>query len=165
MWIAEMRNFDVVIAEKLIANGEVEYRAMSLKTIFKRYDLPDGLERSGIVHRWLMSGARQESLIQSAGLETVFDLESKVIWVTAKIEAAGIGIDADGLLQYYDELGDKMDAWLLSWKSRSRLISHRMIGVKSGALNSTYACRWQRSMKSPATDSECRCPGLVCNPD
>ena len=100
---------DVVIAEKLIANGEVEYRALSLKTVFSRYELPGGLERSGIVHRLIDVWAKQELLIQSAGLETVFDLESRVIWVTAKIEAVGIGIDADGLLRYYDFLNAKLE--------------------------------------------------------
>jgi hypothetical protein len=50
---------DVVIAEKLIANGEVEYRALSLKTIFNRYDLPDGLERVGWSIGWLMSGTNR----------------------------------------------------------------------------------------------------------
>jgi DNA polymerase I-like protein with 3'-5' exonuclease and polymerase domains len=101
---------DVVIAEKLIANGEVEYRALSLKTIFKRHGLPEGLERSGIVHRLVDVCANQEQLIQSGGLESVFDLESKVIWITAKIEAAGIGIDAEGLLRYYDHLNAKLES-------------------------------------------------------
>jgi hypothetical protein len=43
-------------------------------------------------------------------LETVFGLETQLIWVTAKIESAGIGIDVDALLKLYDELGDKIDA-------------------------------------------------------
>ena len=42
---------DVVIAEKLIANGEVEYRSLNLKTVFKRHGFPEGLERSMTVHR------------------------------------------------------------------------------------------------------------------
>jgi len=100
---------DVVIAEKLIANGEVEYRAMSPKLIFKRYGLPGGLERTGIVHKLVDVWAMQETLIQTAELEKVFDLETKVIWVTAKIEAVGIGIDADGLLRYYDFLNTKLE--------------------------------------------------------
>ena len=100
---------DVIIAEKLIANGEVEYRCMSLKTVFKRHGLPEGLERSGIVHRLVDVWDRQKPQVKSMGLETVFALESKVIWVTAKIEAAGIGIDAEGLLRYYDFLNAKMD--------------------------------------------------------
>jgi DNA polymerase-1 len=49
-------------------------------------------------------------LIRSGGLEAVFDLESRVIWVTTKIEAAGIGIDVDALLTLHDDLTVKIDA-------------------------------------------------------
>jgi len=100
---------DVVIAEKLIANGEVEYRCMNLKTVFKRYGLPEGLERSGIVHRLMDVWSQQESLIKSGRFETIFGVETRLIWVTAKIEAAGIGIDGDGLLRYYDFLTAKLE--------------------------------------------------------
>ena len=95
---------DVIIAEKLIANGEVEYRCMNLKTVFKRYELPEGLERSGIVNRLVDVWSKQELTIKAAGLEPIFDLESREIWVTAKIENVGIGIDAIGLLTLYDAL-------------------------------------------------------------
>jgi DNA polymerase I-like protein with 3'-5' exonuclease and polymerase domains len=100
---------DVIIAEKLIANGEVEYRALNLKKALKRHDFPEGLERSVVVHRLVDVWAMQEPLIKSMGLETIFDIESRLIWVTAKIEAAGIGIDADGLLRYYDFLNAKLE--------------------------------------------------------
>ena len=100
---------DVIIAEKLIANGEIEYRALSLKMVFSRYDLPEGFERIGIVRRLVDVWANQEPLIQSTGLVMVFSLESEVIWITAKIEAAGIGIDADGLLGYYDFLNAQLE--------------------------------------------------------
>lgn len=101
---------DVVIAEKLIANGEVEYRAVSLRTIFNRYGLPEGLERSVVVHRLAEIWSKQAPLIQSGGLETVFGIETRLIWVTAGIEAAGIGIDVDALLGLHDKLGDKIDS-------------------------------------------------------
>lgn len=101
---------DVVIAEKLIANGHVEYRALSLKTVFKRYDISEGMERSVVVHRLAEVWSRQEPLIQSGGLETIFDIETQLIWVTAGIEAAGFGINVDALLKLHDELGEKNDA-------------------------------------------------------
>ena len=37
---------DVVIAEKLIANGEVEYRCLNLRRFSNAMRLPEGLERS-----------------------------------------------------------------------------------------------------------------------
>ena len=56
-----------------------------------------------------MSG--QTGIVDSInGLESVFDIETQLIWVTAKIEAAGIGIDVDTLMALHDELGDKIDA-------------------------------------------------------
>ena len=40
--------------------------------------LPEGLERSAVVHRLVDVWSKQEPLIESGGLETVFDLESRV---------------------------------------------------------------------------------------
>ena len=101
---------DVIIAEKLIANGEVEYRALSLKTVLSRHGIPEGQDRSAIVHRLAEIWNRQEPLIKSMGLEKVFDIESRLLWVTAKIENAGIGIDVDALLAFHDELNQQIDA-------------------------------------------------------
>ena len=107
---------DVVIAEKLIANGEVEYRCLNLKTVFKRHGFPEGLERSMVVHRLMDVWGQQETLIKSGGLETIFNLETKLIWITAKIESAGIGIDVDALLECHDVLTEKLKCWSLYWK-------------------------------------------------
>jgi DNA polymerase I-like protein with 3'-5' exonuclease and polymerase domains len=101
---------DVVIAEKLIANGEVEYRALSLKTVFIRYELPDGMEKSGVIHRLVEVWRRQEPLIQSIGLAAVFGIETQLIWVTAKIETAGIGVNVGALLALHNGLTAKIDA-------------------------------------------------------
>jgi DNA polymerase-1 len=130
---------DAVIAEKLIANGEVEYRALSLKAIFGRYGLPDGLERSGIVHRLVYVWNMQEPLIQSIGLATVFGIETQLVWVTAQIEAAGIGIDVDALLKLHDELCDKIDALAAELeKSIPPEIPLHDRGKIQGHLNLTY---------------------------
>jgi len=99
---------DVVIAEKLIDNGEVEYRCLNLKTVFSRYDMPEGFERSVVVRRLAEVWDKQQALITSGGLETIFGIETRLIWVTAKIEAAGIGIDVDALVGLHDELTDKI---------------------------------------------------------
>jgi len=131
---------DVVISEKLIANGEVEYRCLNLKTVFKRYNFPEGLERSVVVHRLFDVWAKQEPLIKSGGLETVFDLESKLIWVATKIEAAGIGIDGDGLLQYYDSINAKLDNLAAPLKKMipDRILLNDREKIKEH-LNSAYA--------------------------
>ena len=131
---------DVFIAEKLIANGEVEYRALSLKTVFSRYDMPDGMERSVVVHQLTEVWSRQEPLITSGGLAMIYDIETRLIWVTAKIESAGIEIDVDALLKLHDVLGEKINALSaelekaippeISLQDRNKIQAH---------LNSTYA--------------------------
>ena len=88
---------DVIIAEKLIANGEVDFHVMNLKTVFKRHGFSEGLERSMVVTRLVDVWCQQEALIKSGGLETIFDIEKRLIWITAKIESTGIGIDVDAL--------------------------------------------------------------------
>lgn len=79
-------------------------------------------------------------MLQSGGLKTIFDIETRLIWVTAKIEAVGIGIDVDALLKLHDELGDKINALVtelenlippdISLNDRSKIQEY---------LNSTYA--------------------------
>ena len=42
---------DVIITEKLIANGEADFHVMNLKTVLKRHGFSEGLERSMVVTR------------------------------------------------------------------------------------------------------------------
>jgi DNA polymerase-1 len=104
---------DVVIAEKLIANGEVAYRCLDLKSVFKRHGLSENLERSSVVHRLAEVWGKQAELIDAGGLGAVLGLESKVIWVTGKIESAGIEIDVDALVRRHDELTERLDSLVL----------------------------------------------------
>ena len=89
---------DVVLAEKLVLNGEVELRSINLQSTLKRQGYEIG-ERSVTVRRlydvWLV----QEEMIRDLGLADVFELEQRIIWVTVRIEMAGIAMDVDGLLQ------------------------------------------------------------------
>jgi hypothetical protein len=98
---------DVIMAEKLIANGEVEYQAINLKTVFKRHGFSEGLERSMVVQNLVDLWFQQEILMHSGGLEKIFDIEKRLIWVTSKIESTGIGVDIDQLLDFHDALTNK----------------------------------------------------------
>ena len=80
------------------------------KLVFSRYDMSDGMERSVVVHRLAEVWGKQEPLIKSEGLGSIFGIETRLIWVTAGIEATGIGIDVDAVLIFHDDLGDKIDA-------------------------------------------------------
>jgi DNA polymerase-1 len=131
---------DVVIAEKLIANGEVEYRSLNLKTVFRRHDLHDGMELSGVIHRLLDVWIRQGVLIKTGGLEPIFDIETRLIWVTAKIESIGICIDVDALLNLHDELSEKIDRLAATLKKviPEHISLNDRIKIKAH-LNSAYA--------------------------
>jgi DNA polymerase-1 len=99
---------DVIITEKLIANGEADFHVMNLKTVLKRHGFSEGLERSMVITRLVDVWCQQEALIKSCGLETIFDIEIRLIWITAKIESTGIGIDVEALLEFHDVLTDKL---------------------------------------------------------
>ena len=131
---------DVIITEKLIANGEADFHVMNLKTVFRRHGFSEGLERSMVVTRLVDVWCQQEALIKSGGLETIFDIEKRLIWITAKIESTGIGIDVEALLGFHDVLTDKLKSLAavlekmipegISLNDRFKIKEH---------LNSTYA--------------------------
>ena len=131
---------DVIITEKLIANGEADFHVMNLKTVFRRHGFSEGLERSMVVTRLVDVWRQQEALIKSGGLETIFDIEKRLIWITAKIESTGIGIDVEALLEFHDVLTDKLKSLAavlekmipegISLNDRFKIKEH---------LNSTYA--------------------------
>ena len=99
---------DVIITEKLIANGEADFHVMNLKTVLKRYGFCEGLERSMVVQNLVDLWCQQKELIKTGGLEKIFDIEKRLIWITAQIESTGIGIDVESLLGFHDVLTDKM---------------------------------------------------------
>lgn len=102
--------------------------------------MPEGLERSAVVHRLTEVWSKQESLILSTGLDIIFEIESRLIWVTAKIETAGIGVDVDALLEHHGVLTTKISALTaelersipsdIPLSDRTKIQAH---------LNSTYA--------------------------
>ena len=55
-----------------------------------------------------MSRVQQEELIKTGGLETIFDIEKRLIWITSKIESTGIGVDVEKLLEFHDALVGKI---------------------------------------------------------
>ncbi|SDP81097.1 DNA polymerase family A [Desulforhopalus singaporensis] len=106
---------DVVITEKLIANGEINNVLVNLDTVFKRNDITNGLER-GIVTRSIYEvWEKQEALIASKGLEKIFSIESKLLWVTAKIENAGVGVDINEMLRLHDDSDEKLKKQIESY--------------------------------------------------
>lgn len=99
---------DVVLAEKIISNGELVLSRVDLRSVFKRHGLPEGLERGITVRNMYDVWVNQERTIRSLGLRRVFHLEKRVIWITAKMESAGISIDLETALSYHDTLTKKL---------------------------------------------------------
>ncbi|MBT5529851.1 MAG: hypothetical protein HOK35_11875 [Cytophagia bacterium] len=97
---------DIVLNEKIISNGIVEIKQIDLPYIYEKYGFnkdPDiTLEVLQIYDAW----AEQEKTINSLGLENIIELESRLIWVTAKIESAGIEMDVVGILSYQKNVQD-----------------------------------------------------------
>jgi hypothetical protein len=91
---------DVVLNEKLISNGEVDFGAINLEFIFKKYLLPEDTDISMNVSQLYQVWQHQEKLIQEMGLKNVFELEKRIIWITEEIEHAGMEIDVVGMLEY-----------------------------------------------------------------
>jgi hypothetical protein len=99
---------DVVLAEKLVLNGEVELRSINLQSIFKRQGYEIG-ERSVTVRRLYDVWVNQEEEVKKFSLGNVLELEQRVIWVATRIEMAGIAMDVDRLLQYRETILAKLN--------------------------------------------------------
>lgn len=105
--LAKCEIVDVVITEKLIANGEIKCVLVNLETVFKSHDIAKELERGVVTRRIYEVWEKQEELIASKGLAKIFSIESQLLWVTAKIEDAGVGVDIDEMLRLYDTSDEK----------------------------------------------------------
>jgi uncharacterized protein YkvS len=95
---------DVLLNEKIIRNGEVPLNSITEKSIFKQY----GFEESPVLVQALSQlykvWIKQKALKKRLGLGNIFELESKLIYVTAKIESAGMEVDVVAMLEYQEEL-------------------------------------------------------------
>ncbi len=100
---------DVVLAEKLVLNGEVELRSINLQSILKRQGYDIG-ERRVTVRRLYDVWLKQEEMVRAFCLVDVLELEQRVIWVTARIEMTGVAMDVDGLLHYRETILARLNA-------------------------------------------------------
>jgi len=95
---------DVVLNEKIIRNDEVLLNSVTEKSIFKQYGLEESpdlvLTLSQLYKVWI----KQKALKKRFGLGNIFELESKLLWVTARIEMTGMEVDVVAMLEYQEEL-------------------------------------------------------------
>jgi len=112
---------DVVLNEKIIRNGEVPLNSITEKSIFKQYGLEESPDLVLTVSQLYMVWVKQKALIKRFGLANTFQLESKLLWVTAKIESAGMEVDVVAMLEYQEELS-KLDSKSKEYKDIDRYI-------------------------------------------
>ncbi|MBT4527824.1 MAG: hypothetical protein HOC24_14870 [Deltaproteobacteria bacterium] len=100
----KVKIIDVVLNEKIIRNGEVPLNSITQQSIFKQYgfiDAPDLLLTVSQIYKvWI----KQKALKKRLGLGNIFELESRLIWVTARIEMTGMEIDVVSMLAYQEAL-------------------------------------------------------------
>ena len=95
---------DIVLNEKIISNGIVEVKQIDLPYAYEKYGFNKDPDITLGVHQIFDSWIEQDKIINALGLEKIIDLESQLIWVTAKIESAGIEIDATRILPYQESV-------------------------------------------------------------
>ncbi len=102
--LEKVKIIDVVLNEKIIRNGGVPLNSISPDSIFKQYGLIERPDIALTVSQIYTVSFKQRALKKRLGLGNVFELESRLIWVTAKIEMTGMEIDVVSMLAYQEEL-------------------------------------------------------------
>ena len=100
---------DIVLNEKIISNGEVDLRSITPEFIFKKCGLSEDPDISMNVSQLYKVWVNQEKLIQDLGLTDVFELEKRIIWISADIELTGIGIDIVRMLEYQESIQQRIN--------------------------------------------------------
>ncbi|MFH2060470.1 MAG: DNA polymerase [Pseudomonadota bacterium] len=99
---------DIVLNEKIISNGIIEVKQIDLPYIFKKYEFHNDPDITLGTRQIFDSWIEQDKAINKYGLSSTIELESRLIWVTAKIEFAGMEIDAVGILSHQESIQDSI---------------------------------------------------------
>lgn len=93
---------DISINEKLIKNGEEVPKTIELKYLFRQYGLLEDVDVTMTVSQLYKVWNAQQKLIVKFNIRNIVNLENQIIWITAQQELTGIGIDANGMLEYLE---------------------------------------------------------------
>lgn len=100
---------DIVLNEKIISNGELkEIKNINWQYVLKKYGFNPKSDNSLMTSNLYEIWKQQEQIINDLKLKNVVELESRLIWVTAKIETAGIALDVAGMKAYREEIQDSI---------------------------------------------------------
>ena len=103
---AELKKFDIVdivLFEKIIRNGQA-IKKIDMDFLFKTYGLVEDVDSNMCVNQMVKVWEHQTKLIEDLGLGNVIKLEQEMIWIAAKIQQSGIGIDVMGMTEYKEVL-------------------------------------------------------------
>ena len=103
---AELKKFDIIdiiLVEKLIRNGQA-IKKIDMDFLFKSYDLVKDVDSNMCVNQMVKVWEHQRKLVDDLGLRNVIQLEQEMIWIAAKIQQSGIGIDVMGMSEYKEVL-------------------------------------------------------------
>jgi len=95
---------DIIIREKLIRCGEVNFKAINTSATFMQYNLHETPDMRLAITQLYTVWENQQTLISKYNLKKIVDLENKIIWIAAEMEIIGIGIDRDGMRRYRDSI-------------------------------------------------------------
>lgn len=95
---------DIVLNEKIISNGEVDFRSITPEFIFKKCELSEDTDINMSVSQLYQVWTYQEKLIRDMGLVDVLELEKGIQWISADIELTGIEIDIVRMLEYQESI-------------------------------------------------------------
>jgi DNA polymerase I len=104
----DIKIIDIVLNEKIISNGIVEVKQIDLPYVFEKYGFNKDPDITLGVRQIFDSCLLQGKLINEHSLNSTIQLESRLIWITSKIESAGIEIDSVGILSYQESVQDSM---------------------------------------------------------
>ncbi len=104
--IGKQNMYDIMLAEKIIQNGEDIAKDINMDYLFRHYNLPTQPDMSMMLSQLYQIWQEQQKMIDALKLKMVIELEMKVLWIIAKQELQGIEIDIDRMLARYYEADD-----------------------------------------------------------
>lgn len=99
-----VRIVDILLNEKIISNGEVDFKDITLSFVFKKYGLQEEVDNFMVLSNLYKTWVEQDKTIKVVKLDPVIKLEQKVQWVTSRIESTGMEIDVLGILDYQEKI-------------------------------------------------------------
>lgn len=99
---------DVLLNEKIIRNGEVAPKNINIASIFKQYEMAVDVEIGMMLFQLYQVWSIQEEVIKELALVNIHEFEKRVLWVTAKMELAGVAVDVGRMLKYQEYIQNKM---------------------------------------------------------